>query len=927
MASLRFAAVGMLLLAWAAVVQAQYATLENSIFPDCVCNENEVDAPYRVRLLSKYPLVDSGTRMCFGFRVVACDPASMCCNMDLNKVEIPVPLQCKSSLKGLTVNGVQIPASWGPAYITQGRVNLKITNLGLDVRSAPFATICIDMGVPCTSPDSFCHPQTGVCTFATFNKAIDCCPIATIECQVYISIYRAIGYIDVGTCDTLAGVAWFRYGFTIGLDLDKFFCHSYTETTARTVSTGSTAETKAAYMKFVDPVNAQQTFDDFELSCGDTLSFQSNCYLDTVQTPKPPPPPPSPPPPPACQVWIFITRASLGVAEPTCRAFSSAVTAQYGNGDLGMPFECEGFTTASANVTTTGSPYGSALSYTEFTGAPEKAKGLMKMFGLGCTDVLGFASTCAPYHQFTPVCSPPPSPPPPSPLPPSPSPPPPGCGVWIWAVKRSDPNSPIQSDCDAFAGLVEYNYGQESGTQPFRCAGFGVDSVNSSATANAGGALKTYLRFLDPQAADYMFNTLGLVCGDEIGFWSNCAPDAIFQPPCFPPPAPPPPPPLPPPPAPPPLPPPPPACQVWVWMTRASGGVDQSTCTAFAEDAYSQYGVGGGLSFFGCLQYNPTSANSTAFGTPLGAAAAYEAFQNPSKAAYLFVTYNLNHRHRGSLQVKNSRAVSGVRGARRAVARSAWRNPTEVHESYWLHASTSGAPQAGTVSRDDIINDVRFRSGREPLVDGVGYKWMLSLDNRTQLPDEAAAHGHTTWTQGASGSAPTGCTALDIGWSKVERSLGAGVLRCQGAKVTTANAARESIASNRQTKGMLVIYGKDYRNRAEVLQLAMDIERLDWRGLYKPVGPHTLWGLKFKLDKDAGNYDGSAETVYLYQQLLWPKTGQTIRNLLGLVSRATCCPQGISSLPSPSLSKRPPAPEAVIGQRRATVGVLPSYKQ
>jgi hypothetical protein len=138
-------------------------------FPDCDCKRDITQSPYRVKLLNRTTTLAGGTRACFGFNTVPCQPSSpdSCCFADLYKIEIPIreslppfkafgisltlkspqcdrlgdqyqstcpemnpyhfcpllaaALNCKAALVDLTFNGLDWNPSWGPAIIPQVR--------------------------------------------------------------------------------------------------------------------------------------------------------------------------------------------------------------------------------------------------------------------------------------------------------------------------------------------------------------------------------------------------------------------------------------------------------------------------------------------------------------------------------------------------------------------------------------------------------------------------------------------------------------------------------------------------------------------------------------------------------------------------------------------------------------------------------------
>ncbi|KAG1664333.1 hypothetical protein FOA52_011647 [Chlamydomonas sp. UWO 241] len=463
-------------------------------------------------------------------------------------------------------------------------------------------------------------------------------------CRVEIYIITRAGYMDDARCETFGAVCAWRYGFP---NLE-FTCATYTDISATAVAYGSQQDAINAYREFGDPDKANATMANFEMQ-------------------PPPPVPAPPPPPPACQVWVWFTRETPLVDLDTCINFAKDCTIVYGAPSPGLgPFACLSQSDHSANATAFGSLLGAIQAYEAITSKP-RAASLWLRYQLTCTDTLNFASTCAPPVSMQPDCSPPPpQPPAPSPPapPPGPSPPPPPCQTWISVeYGRHVPDLCGSDDCYAFAELVTNRYGPNSTEQqPFSCLNHTNTSMSVTAFGGPAGAVDTWQLFQDDGLAQLTFKDLFMTCGDQLRFYSTCAPLARQAPACLPPPPPPPlplpPPPSPPPPGavaspspprpspppPPPLqsppPPPPPPCQVWTSIVKAAGGVDSQLCYDFAVHSSTSFAVPG-MGFFACLDFEPFYANATALGSPMGAFGTHEKFNDPDVQAAAFARFNL----------------------------------------------------------------------------------------------------------------------------------------------------------------------------------------------------------------------------------------------------------------------------------------------
>ncbi|GIL65250.1 hypothetical protein Vafri_19068 [Volvox africanus] len=144
--------------------------------PLCNCIRALNAAPFMLRASSASP-VPGAQRYCFRIEKSSfCDPKFKCCdgNQGVYKIEIDVESTCRPSLQKVTLNGK--PASY--EFNAQLGV-LRINKVNADAAKAPNTTFCLFLsdGSECNNLDTFCTIGGGVCKYALFNAARDCCPV------------------------------------------------------------------------------------------------------------------------------------------------------------------------------------------------------------------------------------------------------------------------------------------------------------------------------------------------------------------------------------------------------------------------------------------------------------------------------------------------------------------------------------------------------------------------------------------------------------------------------------------------------------------------------------------------------------------------------------------------------------------------------
>ena len=67
-------------------------------FPDCQCNQNISNSPYRIEILNRTSTGAGGT-FCFNLYTAPCDTGSPCCSTQLYKIALPVR-ECRVKGRG-----------------------------------------------------------------------------------------------------------------------------------------------------------------------------------------------------------------------------------------------------------------------------------------------------------------------------------------------------------------------------------------------------------------------------------------------------------------------------------------------------------------------------------------------------------------------------------------------------------------------------------------------------------------------------------------------------------------------------------------------------------------------------------------------------------------------------------------------------------
>eukprot|EP00798_Chlamydomonas_sp_ICE-L_P016989 gene16989-23262_t len=309
------------------------------VFPDCACDRNRQNSPYRVIAGDTYKNKYGGYTYCYKVLVVDCiNKKSECCDVALDKIELPMALECKGSLIALEYQGRNWTQSYATAIPEQQRQTLKFLRLDLAPASANQAKFCLTLGGACPLINQFCWPpEKGQCEFAVFNPAPrQCCPLSKTlapkqppapfpsppppppppACLTYISFIRNSGGVDTDTCVLLAAIARPRYA--PDGDMSYFSCAGVSSTMSNVSAFGSFKAVQQAFVNFADPARtaltyaqfrlthskntanatafgtleaaintypifaqadlAQQSFMYFGMVCGDTMQYQSSCY-------------------------------------------------------------------------------------------------------------------------------------------------------------------------------------------------------------------------------------------------------------------------------------------------------------------------------------------------------------------------------------------------------------------------------------------------------------------------------------------------------------------------------------------------------------------------------------------------------------------------------------------------------------------------
>ncbi|GLI66786.1 hypothetical protein VaNZ11_010759, partial [Volvox africanus] len=144
--------------------------------PLCNCIRTLNAAPFVLRA-SSASSVAGAQRFCFRIETSSfCDPKFKCCNgnQGVSKIEIDVASTCRPSLQKVTLNGK--PTSY--EFNAQLSV-LRINKINAEAAKAPNTTVCLFLsdGTECNTLDTFCTIGGGVCKYALFNTAKDCCPV------------------------------------------------------------------------------------------------------------------------------------------------------------------------------------------------------------------------------------------------------------------------------------------------------------------------------------------------------------------------------------------------------------------------------------------------------------------------------------------------------------------------------------------------------------------------------------------------------------------------------------------------------------------------------------------------------------------------------------------------------------------------------
>ncbi|PNH01525.1 hypothetical protein TSOC_012576, partial [Tetrabaena socialis] len=98
--------------------------------------------------------------------------STSCCAMDFAKLEVVINPDCKSDARRITINGEQVPYSWG---FYEDLTAIKFVNLATTISKPAGAKLCwfVRPG-KCATPETFCY--NGQCQANVFSANNKCCP-------------------------------------------------------------------------------------------------------------------------------------------------------------------------------------------------------------------------------------------------------------------------------------------------------------------------------------------------------------------------------------------------------------------------------------------------------------------------------------------------------------------------------------------------------------------------------------------------------------------------------------------------------------------------------------------------------------------------------------------------------------------------------